>query len=372
MRWLGKLAALALLLLCAWSFNGGTSLVVPAADFRDILEEDPGKTVAAYKDRPLSRLSPANRSSFIKGILRESYPDWYGEETEDPPGDGGSSCGYDWLSGHCRVACRISQLRWEASKHWALHFQNLKSGVKFDRLLLACYAPTAIYIYEHREPSDVGNRLAFYGKRGAEQWSAALQQIFGKMEAAGCRRLAEIALGDWRVQSLAASLSSRNAEVYEGTPLSELNGQRRARRLEKVLRRLDARLHPDAAIADAVAERPDGVPCEAAYSWLRDDRRIACKSSSLVWSKQRQHWQVDFKEAAVHGLYDELLLALYLPDGLHVYQHDGKYGVGKSHVTLVAAEHDPAEAASSILERLKRSPCCHVATVQWQETAPDT
>ena len=102
-------------------------------------------------------------------------------------------------------------------------------------------------------------------------------------------------------------------------------------------------LHPDAAFADAEpGECVDGskrAQSQAPYDWQRDGRRVACKSAQLVWNRSKEYWELLFRavklprEGEREAVFDELLLAAYTPEGVHVFRHDQQTGVttnGKS------------------------------------------
>ena len=174
------------------------------------------------------------------------------------------------------------------------------------------------------------------------------------------------------------------AEAYEGVPLAELSAVPRANVLTSLARGLDTSLHPHARIEDAVAgTRVDGGrrgQNMAPYDWRRDGVRVACKSAQLQWSAGTRRWMVGFqriKPSGAEGAFDELLLALYTPRGVHVYRHDLRLGMstaGKStqadgrriHVYGPRDEgswHSALDGA--ILPKLDESGCERVAEVRW-------
>ena len=130
------------------------------------------------------------------------------------------------------------------------------------------------------------------------------------------------------------------AEAYEGVHLAELSTTPRSSVLTSLVRSLDTSLHPHARIEDAVpGTRVDGSPRaqhQAPYDWRRDGVRVACKSAQLTWNASDRRWKVLFqniKPSGAEGAFDELLLALYTPRGVHVYRHDLRLGMstnGKS------------------------------------------
>ena len=133
-------------------------------------------------------------------------------------------------------------------------------------------------------------------------------------------------------------------EAYEGVRLAELATLPRGNVLTSVVRGLDTSLHPHARIEDAVAgTRVDGRrrgQHMASYDWQRDGVRVACKSGQLTWDVSNRRWVVLFsniKPSGVEGAFDELLLALFTPRGVHVYRHDLRLGMSTSGKSTEAA-----------------------------------
>eukprot|EP00747_Dinoflagellata_sp_TGD_P013826 gnl/TRDRNA2_/TRDRNA2_122917_c0_seq1.p1 gnl/TRDRNA2_/TRDRNA2_122917_c0~~gnl/TRDRNA2_/TRDRNA2_122917_c0_seq1.p1 ORF type:complete len:174 (+),score=14.87 gnl/TRDRNA2_/TRDRNA2_122917_c0_seq1:46-522(+) len=108
--------------------------------------------------------------------------------------------------------------------------------------------------------------------------------------------------------------------------------------IEQVVRAVDAELHPHSRYADAIDDdswssgrRKSKTPqCD----WLRNEHRIECKSAQLSWNEYMKTWRVCFSgvkfspnERLPHA-FDDLLLALYTPRGIHVVRHD--FLLGKS------------------------------------------
>ena len=148
-------------------------------------------------------------------------------------------------------------------------------------------------------------------------------------------------------------------------------------------RRCDADEHPGAVIEDAVAgEAVDGRrrgQHMAAYDWQRDGRRVACKSAQLGWkADSRQHWMLQFTKIKLDAC-DELLLAAYTPEGVHLFRHDGRAGLstnGKSTaatgkvITFYGPKHerDWRVALGEILDKVKAKGCRRLALVPWHLT----
>ena len=176
------------------------------------------------------------------------------------------------------------------------------------------------------------------------------------------------------------------ATTFAGVPLASHAGATRAKVLTSFARGHDAELHPGATFEDAVAgERVNGVrraQDSAAYDWQRDGRRVACKSAGMSWNGSTECWMLLFqaiKLATAGGrdaAFDELLLAVYTPEGVHLFRHDLRAGVstqGKStaasgkQITFVGPRNEPdwRVALGEILEKVEAKGCRRRAFVQW-------
>ena len=118
----------------------------------------------------------------------------------------------------------------------------------------------------------------------------------------------------------------------------------------------------------------------AAYDWRRGEQRVACKSCGLTWDAARRYWMARFaaiKPAGADGAYDELLLALYTPRGVHVYRHDGQLGLSSNGKSTAATgwkiqicgptseESWRSALDEAILPKLDAGGCVRVAEVMW-------
>ena len=172
------------------------------------------------------------------------------------------------------------------------------------------------------------------------------------------------------------------ASTFAGAPLASHDAGTRGKVLTGYARRCDADEHPGAVIEDAVAgEDVNGNPRgqnNAAYDWQRDGRRVACKSAQLVWDDSNQHWKLQFQKIKPDAC-DELLLAAYTPEGVHLFRHDGRAGLsthGKSTgatgkvITFYGPSNEPdwRVALGEILEKVKAKGCRRLALVPWHLT----
>ena len=169
------------------------------------------------------------------------------------------------------------------------------------------------------------------------------------------------------------------ASTFAGAPLASLTGDTRGKVLTGYARRCDADEHPGAVIEDAVAgEAVDGrrlAQNQAAYDWQRDGRRVACKSAQLTWDDSTQRWQLQFREIKLDAC-DELLLAAYTPEGVHLFRHDRRAGLSTNGKSTAATgkqvkfygpsnEPDWRVALREILEKVEAKGCRRLAFVPW-------
>ena len=179
------------------------------------------------------------------------------------------------------------------------------------------------------------------------------------------------------------------ATTFAGVPLASHDAVRRGKVLASFARGCDAELHPGAMLEEAVAgERVDGTQRgqnQAEYDWQRDGRRVACKSAQLTWDGSNGRWMLKFhrvKLATAGGrdaAFDELLLAAYTPEGVHLFRHDLRAGVSTSGVSTAATgnlqitfcgpghELDWRVALGELLGKVEDKGCRPLAFVPWGE-----
>merc|ERR1712167_537933 len=64
----------------------------------------------------------------------------------------------------------------------------------------------------------------------------------------------------------------------------------------------------------------------APYDYLSNGRRIEVKSAQLSWNVSSNRWGFKFFKV-VSNNHDELLLVLYTPRGIYVYEYNGNIGL---------------------------------------------
>ena len=387
-------------------------LVLPASRFLAL-----GSELRSYADRtyadpelpPLTHeicsLASTKRHELLSSLVRmldetEIHPD----SEFEPPTDECASI-VAWRRDGKRIGVRCAQMQWvslaagrqpsmldvTASGTWVVRFPNVPVQTEpaaFDELYLALYSPEALHIFRHDGSfgvSTAGRRLAtqfssrgkqiqVYASQSVRGWRAALElYILPKLWTSDCVSLGTLAFEDRRAIELAASFKqssdSKLAASYAGVPLADRSPSSRRATLEKIVREVDAELHPGASFeagaavrttSAAAASPPDSggqqsgeqqAEEEAAKwqrhcSWLRDGVRVTCKSAQLGWDKSSRKWRFTFQGIRSRGaarapelaasapepdpepqVASELYLALYTPKGVYVYLHDGLLGL---------------------------------------------
>ena len=104
-----------------------------------------------------------------------------------------------------------------------------------------------------------------------------------------------------------------------GRKLVSISGTQRNKILSALGRQLDEdEWHPNADFSD------DGA------NWLRDGQSIALRSCRLRWEEPQRRWNARFTIGPSLSVDDELILAMYCPDGVRMIRHDGSLGVAET------------------------------------------
>jgi len=392
------------------AFAQHRSIIVPASKFAAILEQE-ATTSSTFAGVALAALNGKLRGEVLATLTRGVMSDLaFGARITDAErgtcGDGRArgiqQAEYDWTCDGRRIECKSSQMQWcQSRKLWFFRFRNIKFDL-FDELLVALFTPSRLYIYLHdlmlgvategRNTNVSGHSVELYSPRASERrscWAVALVSVLEKLDAPSnaCKRIFDLSLDDARV---AAAIQKHTVPMvehaYRNVPLAGLSPPKRGFVVQLLVRQLDCILHPQARIEDPVIGRcingSRRNPHTAEYDWLRNGKRIECKHAQLQWKKKRSKWTVNFqaikivKDGVIHPSFDELLIVLYTPTGLHVYQHDLRFGVssaGKATeargcsiaVYAPAHERDWANALDAILRKIDSSDCKRVAVIPW-------
>lgn len=376
-------------------------VVFPSSVFQQIIDEPPTLTSSVFQGKPLAAITPKRRGDILARIVRSVDSDMHPNShiSDAIPGvdvngfrRGRANAEYDWVRDTFRIECKSAQLQWDKyNACWRFCFQAIKRSL-FDELYLAFYTPQHVHIYRHdlnmgfgrtgKHVAEVGFQIQFAGPRQEQSWDAALGRILAKIDspANDCERIADLPLDDNRIaHALAEHSSDSTAHVYSSTPLASLTPSARGVRIQEIVRALDSMLHLDVDIRDALGgRRTDGIirsQHHATYDWDRNGIRVECKSSQLCWSRLHLCWSVVFRGIKL-GEFDELLLTVYSPRGLHVYKHKftcrvvsvGKITASAGYqICMTGAKHerDWSVALDTVLNKLERAGCGHVGQIGW-------
>lgn len=376
-----------------------SSLLVAASNFSSVLNQS-SPTVDAYKNSPLTAISPPRRGAVLESVVRSIYSNVYADQVSENSIPGRCVNGsmrslynaeYDWLCNGRRVECKSSQLRWSNRDGWLFKFSHIKFKL-FDDLLLALYTPQRLYIYRHdRElglssvgiaTSACGRDIYLYSARREQLWRTACDIIITKLDADSnsCERITDMPIDDVRIL---LAVSAHRCDViesaYKNVPLAKLSPAFRALRLEALVRCVDQIIHPDCCLSD-----PRLSGCHNGWSrglgnadhdWIRDSRRVECKAAQLSFDRRYNRWHAVFKNIKV-SCFDELLLALYSPRGVYIYRHDFNLALqAQGKVTELRGMslaitgprnyEDWSASLDAILLKLDGSGCERLALVTW-------
>ena len=364
---------------------------MPAARFQPILD-DVGETCKPYLGDPLAEASPCRRGNLLQLLGQKLV-----EQSK-----GGCKLelarhrdGWDCLIDYRKVKFKSSQLAFNKfGKRWEVRFRGVMSAhagfreaAQFDDLYLLIYSPAGIHLLLHdlqtgvssdgRRTSGLGQLIHLGGQR-QEGWSTALRYIIDRLTIEGsCKLLAHVEPWDPLVQELVNSLqeeSATHAGAYNGVPLSRMNPMLRGLRVQQIALVVDQMLHPHSSFHEhGVGNKP--------ADWIRDDVRVEVKHAQMCLHKKG--FRCTFRgiksaEAGVRhkALFDELWLAIYSPLGLHMFKHDGLFGLtsaGKRtvHLGMNINVYGPnrelcyRKALVAMQQKLQTHGCEPIADVLW-------
>ncbi|CAE6950875.1 unnamed protein product [Symbiodinium sp. CCMP2592] len=390
---------------------GARNLVVPAREFREILE-DVGETSRAYAGNPLAQLSPNRRGHVLQNAVRQVLSQKHSDMQVKGPTPGISIRGarlrpdqakYDFSIGGRRVECKSAQLCWcQSEVRWTARFSGIKLEQNyFDDLYLALFTPSNVLVLQHdlhtcmsragRRTSEFGWRVNVGGGKHQTNWRDAMVALAKQLFKAdsNCRRVAVLQVHGPEISAaLSHALRSRSKELadkfYKESPLQLANPSSRGLQIEAVAFELDKRMHPEAFFLRSAAEKAGAGGSlrglhAASADWLRNGTRIEVKHGALLFKEQRCVWTCSFtgirSTSVLQGdvrNFDELWLVVLSPRGLHFFRDDGGLGIAKaSHLGRGGCiqvcgpynEPDPHAALEPILHKLICRGCTLLATV---------
>ena len=105
-----------------------------------------------------------------------------------------------------------------------------------------------------------------------------------------------------------------------------------------------------------------------------DGTKYEIKCSQLHWNKHERYWQTNWQNIK-WDQFNTLIVVLYTPDGLHLFEHDRKVGVATSGQSQEATggqiairgprgEADIKKAQQVIFEKIKSM---HMTSLTWED-----
>ena len=314
---------------------------VLVAAFADYLhdEDAPTTTHVAYAGVPLADIDPKVRGDILQGVAKRVMQERMGERAVDlPPGTcvngakrGRNSATCDFGLVERRQEVKSAQLKWDKRNQcWEAQWQNLKRDL-YDDLLLVLYTPSGLYLFNHdhvfgvsttgRRQKSAGGRVAAFGPCKQASIAKALEVIVAKMQS--------MFIGHVPFAELGKVVTTRGHDAYVGLPLADWCGKARGDVLERVAKRVMEEMVGERAVAPPSGTCVNGAKkakTQAPNDFVLVGRYKEVKAALLCWDTHSQIWVATWQHIK-HELHDDLLLVLYTPLGVFLYQHDGVFGV---------------------------------------------
>lgn len=135
----------------------------------------------------------------------------------------------------------------------------------------------------------------------------------------------------------------RTAAAYTGVPFANQSSNLRSKVFQAVARRVDeisrAFQTQDPEVGEDYRGHSRGKGREA-YDWLRvqgaQRRRVEAKYSSIIWTASRSRWTMQLQGVKVDE-FDDLILVVYAPWGLVLWEYDMNARIGYSTTGRITA-----------------------------------
>lgn len=302
-----------------------------------------------YRLAPLASLSGPARGAVLEKVARRLVEETQGVATTDATG-GGCFNGkkrsryqgeFDFAVGGRRFEVKSAKLTPHQNGRpnvWGAEWSEVKP-LLHDVLLLVLYTPLGIYVFEHDGHFGVCRKGRKHALGGV-----SIKVYGGKHESAegGVRCVHEKLGSMFRAHLSFPELLSKYGDLlstttthdaYVDTPLNLLSCSDRGLVLEDLVRRVvSSRTGVDTHDAEATSLCVNGTrrsrQC-ADYDFLFSGRRIEVKSAQVRFLEIRQQWCAHWSKINP-GCHDTLILVLYTPFGIGIYEHDGQLGFGAS------------------------------------------
>ena len=394
--------------ISGWISRCRLKLVTLSASQFQHLWADPGKTASAYDQHALVEMNNTVRGrvfqEWTKEMLKRKYPN---AAIEDPvPGRcvnghrrSKSQAEYDFSLNQRRVEVKGSQLKWVSSgDRWEVCFRGVKvkdsvaaESDVFDELYLVLFSPKWLHLVKHdlrtgitragSETEYSGFKIALRGGQGL-CWEDALEKILNRLCTVGNSSLvARTALSDWWLEDLCKQCTSCSSQFYYGVPMATMSPSLRGKRVEQIVFEVDQLLSPGVDFAlppdDLTVAGTRRGESRSSVDWIRNGKRIETKQAQLCFDIFHRFWACCFANIKL-GLFDHLLLAIYSPKGIDIFNHKGSFGLSTTGVRteasgmklrISASQHelDPLKALGIIKTKLEAHNCPHIASIVWDK-----
>lgn len=370
---------------------------------------DPGKTASAYGQHALVEMNSSVRGKvfqeWAKEMLKRKYPN---AVIEDPvPGRcvnghrrSKSQAEYDFSLNRRRVEVKGGQLRWVSYvDQWEVSFSGVKvkgsvaaDSDVFDELYLVLFSPKWLHLVKHdlyTGISRAGKTMEYSGYviqlRGSQglSWEDALEKILNRLCTVGNSLLvARTPLSDWWLEDLCKQCASYTSQFYYGVPMATMNPQMRGNRVEQIVFKVDQLLSPGVHFAlppdDLTVAGTRRGKSRSSVDWIRNRKRIETKHTQLSFEISHRRWCCCFSNVKA-GLFDYLLLAIYSPKGIDIFNQHGSFGLSttgvrtevrgmKLQISASKNELDPLKALEMIKTKLEANNCPHIASIVWDKS----
>ncbi len=382
-------------------------MTLSASQFQH-LWADPGKTASAYNRHALVEMNNTVRGRVFQEWAKEMLNRKYPKAVIEAPVPGRCVNGrrrskhqaeYDFSLNQHRVEVKGGQLKWQSSgDQWEVCFRGVKvkdsvaaASDVFDELYLVLFSPKWLHLVKHdlytgmtragRETEFSGFRITLRGGRGL-CWEYALEKILNRLCTVGNSSLvARTSLSDWWLEDLCKQCTSYSSQSYYRVPMATMSPQLRGKRVERIIFEVDQLLCPgaDFSLPQDELTVAGGRRGESNMSvdWIRNGNRIETKQAQLCFNIVHRLWQCCFNCIKL-GLFDHLLLAIYSPNGIDIFNHNGSFGLSTHGVRTEAAgmqlqirasqnELDPFKALATIKAKLEANNCPHIASIVWDK-----
>ena len=308
----------------------------------DYLYDDadaPTTTHGAYAGVPLADINEKARGDILQGVAKRVMQERMSERAIDlPPGTrvdgrkrGRNQATCDFGIVERRQEVKSAQLAWNKFlQRWEAQWVGLKRDL-YDDLLLVLYTPSGLYLFNHdhvfgvstsgKKTESSGKVVNACGPRKQPSVAKATEAILAKMQSMFIAHVPFAELGK--------VVTTRGHDAYAGLPLADWSGAARGNVLERVAKRVMEEMVGERAVAPPSGTRVNGAKkakTQAPNDFVLVGRYKEVKAALLSWDTFSQRWVAQW-QAIKRDLHDDLLLVLYTPLGVFLYQHDGVFGV---------------------------------------------